>query len=102
MINQEMNLPLAERFDLMARPADIGQTIAAITAITRREWMSRGPVALAIDELAADRSRLTHPTFSIASGAERGRFWRAPADQQGRTQDLEPTAKLDHIPDRAR
>jgi hypothetical protein len=47
----EMNLPDANRsdgFDPMARPADIGQAIAAVIAITRREWMAQEPASPAL------------------------------------------------------
>ena len=49
MIDQEMNLPLANGsngLNRMARPADIGQTIATIIAITKREWMPQEQAAL--------------------------------------------------------
>jgi hypothetical protein len=42
MFDQEMNWPLANRangFDRMARPADMGQSIAAIIAMTKSEWI---------------------------------------------------------------
>ena len=67
MIDQEMDLPVAERLDRldrMARPADIGQTIAAIIAITRREWMSQGHASPAPDETAPNRTRFAHPLFT--------------------------------------
>ncbi len=57
MIDQEMNSPLANRSDgsgRMARHAEIGQTIADIIAITKREWMSQEPASPALDEIAAD------------------------------------------------
>ncbi len=56
MIDQEMNLPLANGsngLNRMARPADIGQTIAAIIAITHREWLSQEQASPALDEIEA-------------------------------------------------
>ena len=49
MIEQEMILPLANGshgLERMARPADMGQVIATIIAITKREWMSQEQTAL--------------------------------------------------------
>lgn len=51
MIVEEMNLPVANRsdgFDRMARPADIGQTMATIIAITKKAWMPQEPVSPAL------------------------------------------------------
>lgn len=49
MINQERNLPVAngsDGLDRMARPSDLVQTIAAIIAMTKREWMLQEQAAL--------------------------------------------------------
>ena len=71
MIDQEMDLPVAERLDRMGRPADIGQTVAAIIAITRREWMGQGQASPAPDETAVNRPRFAHPLFRFALDAKR-------------------------------
>lgn len=56
MIEQEMHLPLASRSDGLnrtAQPADIGQAIAVIIAITKSEWISQGRASPALDEIEA-------------------------------------------------
>jgi hypothetical protein len=74
MIDQEMNLPLAKRLNLIARPVDIGQTIAVVTAITRREWMSQGSASPALDGSSANRSRFALPLFKLSLDPKRGSF----------------------------
>jgi len=95
MIDQEMDLPVAGR---VARLTDVGQTIAAIIATTRREWMSQGRASPAPDESAADRARLAHPLIRFALDAKRSSSWRARADRQERIQSVERFADQDCTP----
>ncbi len=60
-----------------AQRTDVGLNIAAIIAITRREWMSQGGVPPARGEAAADRPRLAHPLIRFALDAKRSNGWRA-------------------------
>jgi hypothetical protein len=80
MIDQEMEWPIAGRLGPAERKAqltDVGLTIAAIIAITRREWMLHGRVSPALDEAAVDRPRFAHPLIRFALDAKRGNAWRA-------------------------
>lgn len=81
MIDQEMNLPVRDR--TAPRSDGIGQAIAAIVAITRREWMAQGLAPAAPDEVAADRARYAHPLIRFALDAKRSSAWRARAERQG-------------------
>ena len=87
MIDQEMRLPVWDR----AAPHNdgIGQAIAAIIAITRREWMARGFAPAASDEAAADRARYAHPLIRFALDGKRSSAWRARAERQGWLQSVE-------------
>lgn len=56
MIDQEMNLPVANRSDGLnrtSRLADIGQIVAAIIAITKSEWMLQAQASPALNETEA-------------------------------------------------
>jgi hypothetical protein len=105
MIDQEMDLPVPERLDRldrMARPAEIGQTIVAIIAITRREWMSQERESPAPDETGVNRTRFAHPLVRFALDAKRSSSWRARADRQARIQSVERFADLERTPRGAR
>lgn len=98
---KKTNLPVAERLDRahrMARPTGVGQTIAAIIATTRREWMSQGRASPAPDEAGVDRARFAHPLIRIALDATRSSSWRARADRQERIQSVDRFADLDRTP----
>jgi hypothetical protein len=84
MIDQELNFPV--RGPTAPRNNGIGQAIAAIIAITRREWMAQG---LAPDEVAADRARYAHPLIRFALDAKRSSAWRVRAERQGWLQSVE-------------
>ena len=81
MIDQEMNWPVRDR--TAPQNDGIGQAIAAIIAITRREWMAQGLAPAAPDEVAADRARYAHPLITFALDAKRSSAWRARAERQG-------------------
>ena len=81
MIDQEMHLPVRDR--TAPHNDGIGQAIAAIIAITRREWMAQGLAPAAPDEAAADRARYAHPLIRFALDAKRSSAWRARAERQG-------------------
>jgi hypothetical protein len=71
MIDQEIDLSVAERMERRSRPADIEQAAAAIIATTRREWMSQGHASPAPDESALNCARFTHPLLRFALDAKR-------------------------------
>lgn len=81
MIDQEMNSPVRDRN--APRNDAIGQALAGIVAITRREWMAQGRAPAAPDEVAADRARQAHPLIRFALDAKRSSAWRARAERQG-------------------
>ena len=87
MIDQEVNWPVRDR----PAPCNdgIGQAIAAIVAITRREWMAQGLAPAAPDEAAADRARYAHPLIRFALDAKRSSAWRARAERQGWLRSVE-------------
>lgn len=66
MIDQQMHWPFAIRSDAAdrtRRPADIGQTLAAIVAITKSEWMAQRHATPDLGEMAVNRNRFAHPSF---------------------------------------
>ena len=80
MIDQEMEWPIAGRLRPAQRKAqltDVGLSMAAIIAITRREWMLQGSVSPALDEAAVNRPRFAHPLVRFALDAKRSNAWRA-------------------------
>jgi hypothetical protein len=87
MIDQETNLPIPDRTP--AQSDGIGQAIAAIIAITRREWLSQGPASAAPDAVATDRARIAHPLVRFALDAKRTGAWRARAERQAWLQSAE-------------
>ncbi len=90
MIEQKMNLPIPTGADRTApENDDVGQAIAAIIAITRREWMSPGCGSPATDETVANHARSAHPLIRFALDAKRISNWRARADRHGLPQSLE-------------
>jgi hypothetical protein len=79
MIDQEMEWPIAGRpgpAERKAQPTDVGPTIAAIIAITRREWMLHGSVSPALED-AVNRPRFAHPLIGFAPDAKRSDARRA-------------------------
>jgi hypothetical protein len=95
MIDQEMDFPVADRVHRVGRPTDARQTIAAIIATTRREWLSQKRASPAATEVALDRPRLAHPLVRYAFDSKRSSSWRARADRQGRIQTVERLADPD-------
>jgi hypothetical protein len=90
MIEEKMNLPVLTRTDRTApQNDDVGQAIAAIIAITRREWMSPGCGSPATDETVANHARSAHPLIRFALDAKRISTWRARADRHELPQSLE-------------
>ena len=87
MIDQELNWPARDR--TAPRNDAIGQAIAAIVAITRREWMAQGLAPVTPDEAAADRARYAHPLIRFALDAKRSSAWRARAERQGWLRNVE-------------
>ena len=68
MIEQETDLPLADR---MQRLTDLGHTLAAIIAITRRDWLPQEHAFPASEETVVDRARCEHPLSRFALNAKR-------------------------------
>ena len=96
MIEQKMNLPVPTGADRTAAQSDdVGQAIAAIIAITRREWMSPGRGAPATDETVANHARSAHPLIRFALDAKRISMWRARADRQELPQSVDRFANPD-------
>jgi hypothetical protein len=87
MIDQELNLPVPHR--TAPQNGGVGQTIAAIIGITRREWMSPGRGSPATDETEANRARYAHPLITFALDAKRSNAWRARAERQGWLRSVE-------------
>jgi hypothetical protein len=99
MIEQKMNLPVPTRTDRTApQNDDVGQAIAAIIAITRREWMSPEPGSPANDETVSNRARSAHPLIRFALDAKRRSSWRARIGRQGWIQSVVQFAELDRTP----
>lgn len=57
----------------MAWPTDVGQTAAAVIAITRHEWNSRGNGSPSPDEVDAGRTRFKRPLFRLVLDAQSSR-----------------------------
>jgi hypothetical protein len=96
VIDQKTNLPVPARTDRKApQNDDVGQAIAAIIAITRREWMSPGGGSPATDETVANCARSAHPLIRFALDAKRISTWRARADRQGLLQSVDRFANPD-------
>ena len=98
MIDQRRDVPVAERLDRMTRASDMGQAIAAVTAVTRREWMSRGHASAALDESAVNCSPFVHPLLRIASDAKCNASSGMRVDQERRMQSVERSAGPDLTP----
>jgi hypothetical protein len=63
MIESEMDWPLADRIE---RLTDMEQTLAAIIAITRSDWLPRERASPSPDETGVDRARCEHLLFRLA------------------------------------
>ncbi len=70
MIEQKTQFPIAGQADRAGRPADARQAVAAIIAVTRREWLAQGRAAHASAEAAARRPRPAQPSIRFAPGAK--------------------------------
>ena len=71
MIDQKMDYPVTDRTDRMdriARPVDIGQSMAAIIAITRREWMAHARAPIAPDAVGHRSHPNSAPVDPIRAG----------------------------------
>ena len=68
MIDQVMDLPLADRMD---RLTDMGQTLAAIIAMTRRDWLPQEHAFPSPDETAFNSARCEHPLSKPALNPQR-------------------------------
>jgi hypothetical protein len=68
MIEQETDLPLADR---MERPTGMRQTLAAIIAITRRDWLPQEHASPASDRPVDNRARCERPLSRLALNAKR-------------------------------
>jgi hypothetical protein len=67
MIEQETDLPLADR---MERLADMGQILSAIIAITRRDWLPQEHASPSPDETIVNRARCEHSFSGPALNAK--------------------------------
>ncbi len=102
MIDQEMDFPVAGRVHRVARQTDARQTIAAIIATPRREWLSQRPASPAVADTALNRPQLAHPLVRYIFDSKRSRSWRARVERQGQIQSVERSADLDYTPNGAR
>ena len=82
MIDQKLRFPVAGPADRIEWTTDTTEVIAAIIAITRREWLAQGRDLPAAGEAAADRPRPAHPLVRFAFDSNRSSAWRARADRQ--------------------
>lgn len=102
MTDQQFDFPLAERSDRTARPADPGQTIAAVIAVTRREWISPRPAMPAPEETVLKRARFAHPLVRYIFDSKRNSSWRARVERQGREHSAEQYADPERAPGQRR
>ncbi|MBE0620446.1 MAG: hypothetical protein IH605_07640 [Burkholderiales bacterium] len=102
MTDQKRAVPAADRADRSARPTELRQTIAAVIAVTRREWISQMPAMPAPEETALKRARFAHPLVRYIFDSKRNSSWRARVGRQGRKQSAERFADPDCAPGRRR
>ena len=70
MIEQKTPFPAAGHARGAGRPADASQAVAAIIAITRREWLAQGGDARAPAAAAAGRPQPAPPSIRFAPDAK--------------------------------
>lgn len=68
MIEQETDWPLADR---MKRLTDMEQTLAAVIATTRRDWLPQERAFPSPDETVVNRVRCEHTLSGLALNAKR-------------------------------
>lgn len=101
MIDQQMDAAVPGRLDPLSRPArpvDMEQAVAAIVAITRREWMSPRSVKADGDDATVNRPRSAHPLTRFSLDAERHIAWRARIGREAWVRNVVQFAKLKRTP----
>ena len=62
MIEPQRDLP---RVDRMERPIDMAEALAAVIAITRRDWLAQDHACAAPGDTVIDRARYGHPLSGL-------------------------------------